>query len=301
MHIGTKIRKLGALLMSAVTLIAAAGCQGSSGSEASQSESTVSPTEVTGDVTITTFDVGKADAMIIQTANTVTVIDAGNKGDGKMIEKYLAAQGIDTVNTLIITHFDKDHVGGAARVINRLKVETIYVPDYTSEGDEYQSFMEKVNELGKELTVMKAGTDTAWIADDAHFKLYAAKETFYGKDEENDFSLVVYMQHGANTFLFAGDAEVARQREIISMKLGQVTYLKFPYHGNYMSTTEDFLNAVNPKYAVVCCSEEENADPSTVETLKTRGVEAYYTTNGDITAVCDGSKITFTQGAAAVS
>lgn len=293
MHVTKALRRLGALLLSAVSLLAAAGCQSSSSS--GKAEYSVTPTEVTGNVTVKVFNVGKADAIVIQTANTVTVIDAGNKGDGKYIDKYLSAQGIDTVDTLIITHFDKDHVGGAARIVNRLKVGTIYVPDYTSDSDEYKAFIEKVNETGKELTVMKAGSDTEWVADDAHCHLYAAKETNYGKDEENDFSLVLYMQHGSNTFLFAGDAEAARQKEILQYKLGAVTFLKYPYHGNYFSITEDFLDACNPKYAVICCSEEEDADPSTYETLKARGVEAYYTPNGNITAVSDGSTLTCTQ------
>lgn len=295
MHICSRIRKAGVLLLSALSLLSAAGCQ--SGGSGGKSDNSVAPTEVTGSVTVKVFDIGKADAIVIQTENTVTVIDAGNKGDGKKIEKYLAAQGIDTINRFIITHFDKDHVGGAARVINRMNVETIYVPDYTSELDEYKAFMEKVDELGKELTVMQAGTDQAWVDDDAHCKLFAPKETNYGKNEENDFSLALYMQHGSNTYLFAGDAEAARQKELMSLKLGAVTFLKYPYHGNYLPTTEDFLDAFNPKYTVICCSEEEDADPSTYETLKKRGVEAYYTTGGDVTVVSDGTSLTCTQEA----
>ena len=285
--------KLTALLLGAITLLTAAGCTQSSGSQ--EPESGI---PVTGDLTVTALNVGKADALVLQTQNAVTVIDTGNKGDGKQIEKFLTNQGIDTIDNLIITHFDKDHVGGAARVINRLTVKNVYVPDYSSDSDEYNSFIEKIGETQTPLTAMAAKSQTEWQADDARFTLYAPQETFYGKDEENDFSLVLYVQHGSNTLLFAGDAENARQQEIMDLKLGDVDFLKVPYHGNYMKTTEAFLDACNPKVAVVCCSEKENADPSTVETLQKRGIETYYTYQGTVTVVSDGKALRCEQQAA---
>ena len=78
---------------------------------------------------------------------------------------------------------------------------------------------------------------------------------------------------------------------------GKVDYLKFPYHGNYLSTTESFLDAFDPKFTVVCCSEKEYADPNTVETLEKRKITAYYTCDGDVTAVSDGKTLTCTQEA----
>lgn len=295
MPLRIKWKRFAAIFSAAAALLT--GCTGKDSGSGQSAVSKADVPAVTGDVTVTVFDVGKADAMVIQTANSVTVVDAGNKGDGKDIEQFLTAQGIDTIDTLMITHYDKDHVGGAARLVNRMNVGTIYVPDYTASSEEYQSFMEKITEKGKELTKMAAGTAQSWVSDDASFQLFAANKTNYGKNEENDFSLVLYVQHGDNTLLFAGDAEEARQQEIMAMSLGEVTFLKFPYHGNYLSTTENFLNAVNPKYTVICCSNQEYADPSTVQTLKDRGVEAYYTPDGTVTAVSNGKTMTLTQAA----
>ena len=291
-----QIHKLGALILSAFTLISASGCQSGSSETSVATESSFTPIAVTGEVTITSFNVTKADAFVIQTANSVTVIDAGLKGDGKKIEKFLSDQGIDTINNFIITHFDKDHVGGAARVVNRMNVENIFVPDYTSESEEYTSFIEKVNEKGYTPKVMNTGSIYSWVADDANFRIYAANETYYGKNEENDFSLVLYMEHGDNSFLFTGDAEEARQKEIMKLGLSDVTFLKYPYHGNYLSTTEDFLDMFSPDVAIICCSEVEDADPSLYETMEKRGIEAYYMQNGDVTIVSDGTKLTCTQG-----
>ncbi|MBR5361851.1 MAG: MBL fold metallo-hydrolase [Oscillospiraceae bacterium] len=284
-------KKLTALLLSALTLFSVSACTQQTDSAQTNS------IPVTGNVTLTSFNVGKADALVLQTANTVTVIDTGNKGDGKKIDKFLEKQGIDTVDTLIITHFDQDHVGGAARVINKLKVKQVYVPDYEKQSEEYDAFIEKVQETGTPMTVMPAKDQIEWQADDAAFSLYAPEQDYYGKDEENDFSLVLYVQHGENKLLFAGDAENARMKEIIGLKLGNVDFLKFPYHGNYLSSTEDFLDACKPKVSIVCCSAKENADPSTFETLQNRGVETYYMYNGDVTIVSDGKTLSCSQTA----
>lgn len=284
-------KKLTALLLGTLTWFSASACTTKSGQK---SEKTV---PVTGDVRITALNVGKADALVVQTQNTVTVIDTGEKGDGKKIEKFLEKQGIEAIDTLIITHFDKDHVGGAARLVNRMKIHTIYVPDYASESDAYTKFIEKVQENGNALTVLPAKGKLKWLADDAAMTLYAAEENRYGQNEENDFSLALYMQHGENTFLFSGDAENKRMQEIIGLQLGNVDFLKYPYHGNYLTLSEQFLDACQPKVSIVCCSEKEYADPETVAMLEKRGVDTYYTCNGVVTVTSDGKTLHCSQSA----
>lgn len=284
------LKKLAALLLGAMTALTASACQ-ESGSLPSDAHGTIADSALT----LTVFDVGKADAMVVQTEHSVTVIDTGNKGDGKKIEKFLEKQGIDTINTLIITHFDKDHVGGAARLANRLKIETVYVPNYQSASEEYLSFAEKAKETNLTITQMPMHSEQVWRADDAAFTLYAPNESFYGNNEENDFSLCLLLQHGKNTFLFAGDAEDARQKEIMSLNIGKVTFLKYPYHGNYLPTTEAFLDVFSPEMTVICCSKKEFAADSTVETLEKRGIETYYTNNGDLTVISDGKTLNCTQ------
>ena len=267
-------------------------------------EQSVSPTvntntsngsEITTEFKITSYDVGKGDAFLLQAPDYAVMIDTGYQNDGKSLTKKLMKNGVSTINALIITHFDKDHVGGAAKIIGSLKVEQIYVPDYVSELDEYKEFKEAADKSSAKLNVMKAAENTSWEAGELKFRLYAPNDTFYGKNEENDYSLALYIQHGANTFLFPGDAENTRMEEIIKLGLGAVTFLKFPYHGNYLKKTELFLDAYAPKYTIVTSSSKEPADPSTVETLQKRGVEAYYMQNGDVTVVSDGKTLTCTQ------
>lgn len=283
------IKKIAALLLGALSLLGVTACEGSS----SQNSEAAPPAD---SVTLTVFDVGKADAMILETKSSVTVIDTGCKGDGKIIEKYLGDKGIDKIDTLIITHFDKDHVGGAARVVKKFPIGTIYVPDYKSDSDEYLGFIQNASNADNKITPVPMKEQRTWKYDDAAFTLYAPNETDYGEKEENDFSLCLLMEHGENRFLFTGDAEEPRQQEIMDLNLGAVKFLKFPYHGNYLKTTEAFLDAFKPETAVICCSEKENADERTVETLKKRGIDAYYTTGGTVTVVSDGKKLVCSQG-----
>ena len=208
----------------------------------------------------------------------------------------LGDKGIDKIDTLIITHFDKDHVGGAARVVKKFPIGTVYVPDYKSDSDEYLSFIQNASNAGTAITQIPVTEQREWNYDGAAFTLYAPQKTDYGQNEENDFSLCLFMQYDNIKYLFTGDAEEARQREIMDLNLGTVDFLKFPYHGHYLKTTEDFLNACKPKSTVVCCSEKENADDKTVETLKNRGIEAYYTTGGNVTVRTDGSTMVCSQG-----
>ena len=78
-----------------------------------------------GEFEVTFLDVGKADAMILRTANSTVIIDCGEKGDGKDIVNMLSEEEITSVDCLIITHFDQDHVGGAAKVIKSISGEKV--------------------------------------------------------------------------------------------------------------------------------------------------------------------------------
>lgn len=74
--------------------------------------------------------VGKADTIILQTANHSAVIDCGEEDDSKEILQFLSDNSISCIDYLFITHFDKDHVGGVANVLNGMKTEKIITPLY---------------------------------------------------------------------------------------------------------------------------------------------------------------------------
>ncbi|MBO7474939.1 MAG: MBL fold metallo-hydrolase [Ruminococcus sp.] len=240
-----------------------------------------------GELKVTFFDVGKADAILLQSETANVVIDCGEKGDGKKISKLLEASDADTIDYLIITHFDKDHVGGAAKLIRGFDVKNVLTPDYDGTVEEYDKYKSALAE--KSITPMKLTEDVSFTLDGIDYTVYAPKKTFYGEDDENDFSLVTKVVHNKNTLLFTGDAMEQRLDEI--MDIGTCTLLKVPYHGRKLDNITDFLSAVKPKCAVVCTSIGEFSG-KVQDALKKSGATTYATCfNGDITAVSNGTTI----------
>ncbi|WP_164173409.1 ComEC/Rec2 family competence protein [Ruminococcus flavefaciens] len=238
---------------------------------------------------VTFLDVGKADAIVLQSESSTVVIDCGEKGDGKKISSILEESGTTVIDYLIITHFDKDHVGGAPKVLKTFDVKNVLTPDYTGNVSEYDKFAETLD--GRGITPMKLKEDISFTLDDVDYTVYAPKKDFYGDGDsaENNFSLVTKAVHHNNTLLFTGDAMEERLDEI--MDIGKCTLLKVPYHGRKLDNLGDFLKAVEPKCAVVCTDSNEFSGKMQ-DLLKKQKISTYATCfNGEITAVSDGSQI----------
>ena len=152
--------------------------------------------------------------------------------------------------------------------------------------------MNTVNE--KNLTVTRLTEDTSFVLDDVLFEVSVPKKRFY-KEGDNDYSLVISVTHGENTFLFTGDAEKERLSEVLSEFGRQYDFVKIPHHGKHNGNTKRFINTVKPTYAVICDSEKNPASDKTVSYLKTQGTEIYSTKDGDVAVVSDGKKILINQ------
>lgn len=245
--------------------------------------------EIYPDFTVDFLDVGKADCMVLRTENSTVVIDCGEKGDGKQILSLLAENEIETVDYLIITHYDKDHVGGSAKLINNIEVKNVLAPDYAEESNEVEKYNKALAE--KNITPILMHEDISFTLDDVKYTVYAPKKDFYGEDNDNDFSLVTKVVYHDTTMLFTGDAMEQRIEEI--MDIGKCTLLKVPYHARKIENLEDFIKRVKPKYAVACTSAKEFSD-STKNILNKYHAKCYSTCdNGNITAVSNGNDITF--------
>lgn len=244
----------------------------------------------TGRFTAQFIDAGKADAIVLRSESSTVVIDCGEKGDGKKVVAYLEEQGVTTVDYLIVTHYDRDHVGGAAKVIKSFDVKSVLAPDYEEESEEMTKYRKALNEKGITPTLVTA--DLSFTLDDTEYTVYAPEKNFYGEDNDNDFSLVTKVVHHDNVFLFTGDAMEQRLDEI--MDAGQCTLLKVPYHGRKLDNLGELLEAVKPACAVVCTSAGEFSG-KTQTLLDKTGIPVYATCyNGDITAVSNGKTIEMT-------
>lgn len=241
------------------------------------------------------YDMGKADAMLITTPSGVRIlIDTGTNKGGKALVQRFEKEGIDAIDTLIITHYDKDHVGGADKILEEIAVRQVIMPVYGKESKQHTQFMEAL-EANKDIAQlpMKIGSDMQMQSEDGvTMSLTAAHKKSYGKDEENDFSLAVRLQYGDTKFFFAGDAEAPRQKELLEEGDVKCDVLKVPYHGRLVSMSEKFLTEASPQIAYITDDEEDPASEDVIAMLKALGAKVYTSReDGTVTVFSDGERV----------
>ncbi len=240
-------------------------------------------------VKVTFFDVGKGDAVLIETANHCMMIDSGYDDTAEVILDYLKERETDRLDYLLLSHFDKDHVGGADRILVEVETGTVLQPDYQSDGGQYGEYMEVMRAQGKAPAVV---TQTMELSlDGVEFVIYPPQKKDY-EEEDNDFSLVVRMRYGDGSFLFAGDCEKERLNELLEQREFELAsdVLKVPHHGRKEKNSREFLSAVRPGTAVITSSKEKPADEEICGILEELGTDVYFTENGTVTVCWDGEK-----------
>lgn len=250
-------------------------------------------------LTITALPVGKADALILKTDDWAAMIDTGEERDGSYIRETLEAAGIDHLNLLLVTHFDKDHVGSAAELLETVGADQVLMPDYEGTRPEYAAFLSAL-EVHPETEVQRiTGTETLEIpagSVNTSLTIYAADDPEEIQDTEdeydNDMSLVANVTCGEKQFLFTGDIEKTRIRQMLESQVDwKADWIKMPHHGRYQKKVEKLLEAVNPFYAVICDGGDQLAEEETLDALKKRQIKAWETADGTVVTITDGKNI----------
>lgn len=278
-------RRLIALLLAALLLT---GCGEAPG--ASTAASTAAPLPVTGTLKVWCFQAGKADAFLIWNEAGAALIDTGESGFGKTILAKLEALGIGRLDYLILTHFDKDHVGGAKKLLGSVEVGTILQSNCPKEdASAYEKYREAAEAAGLEPVTVREKME--FTLGDAVFTVDPPARELYPEDPSNNSSLIVTLTHGANRLLFAGDAEELRLREFLQTDPAPCALLKLPHHGRWEKSLPALVAAVAPAWAVITSSEEEPEDPETLALLERAGVETFLTRTAPVEIVSDGEAL----------
>jgi len=264
------MKKVLLFLLAAALLLSCTGCAGT-GHTAS----------------VTFFKAGKADAAVVQTENAVILVDTGLAKNSDDLIEELAERGVEAIDVLILSHFDKDHVGGAADILAAFPVRTVYQSNYPKDSEEYEAYTAALAAAGIEpVTVTDA---VSFTLDGLSVVIDGPDQALYAVDPSNNSSLIATVTCGDVTVLFAGDAENARLTEYLEnyTRPAGTLLLKVPYHGHWQSALPDFLTAVSPDIAVIPCSknepDEEEIDAVTA-LLDDLGAEIHLTCDGDYTA-----------------
>ena len=261
-----------------------------SGSDASNTAST----EENNEIRVNFLNVGKADCIAIEIEDKLIMIDTGTTESIEVVDEYLELKGYDTIDMLFITHFDKDHVGGAAHLIENYNVgkviTTFYEAKVSDEIDNYHAALEE-----KGITPDLVSSDETLNVGDVSFAIYPPQQTEYEKDTSNNSSLVIRMVYGNTSFLFAGDAQKERINELLEIPDLRSDVLKIPHHGNLKKNSEDLIDYIDPDYAVITCSDEEPEDEELVELLENREITTYLTRDGMVSITSDGETLSVSQ------
>lgn len=249
--------------------------------------------EVYDDLRVSFLDVGQADSVLIENKNEVMLIDAGNNEDGKLLVKYFKEKGITNFKYLVGTHPHEDHIGGMDDVINNFEVGTIYLPDVITTTKTFVDVLEAMENKNINYTVPKIG-ESFEIGDAILQVIYTGKE----KNDLNNSSIVLRLTYGKTSFLFMGDATSRVEKKILSSKMNiESDVLKMGHHGSKYSSTNDFLDKVNAKYAVISAgtgNSYKHPHDVTLKKLEKRNMTVHRTDfEGTIIATSDGENITF--------
>lgn len=201
--------------------------------------------EVDSNLEIQYLDVGQADAILIENSGEFLLIDAGNNEDGKLIVQYCQEMGITKLKYLVGTHPHEDHIGGMDDVIEAFEIGTIYIPDVITTTKTFTDVLDAIEAKNMTYTVPKIGEK--FSVGDANIRVI-----YTGTDSKdlNDASIVLKLTFGTNTFLFTGDATEDVEEVILDEDI-QADVLKVAHHGSSYSTSDKFLETVNPKYAIL--------------------------------------------------
>ena len=244
-------------------------------------------------VTVHFLDVGQGDSEFIELPEgKCMLIDASTAEYGDDIVSTVQELGYDKIDYIVATHPHADHIGGMAQVIESLDIGEIYMPKAVSTSKTFENLLETISDNNLQITSATAGKEICSYSNLTAKFLAPVGDSY---DETNDFSAVVKITYGDNSFLFMGDAEKSAEGEMLAKDIYSLNadVLKVGHHGSSSSTGIEFLQAVNPQYAVISCGEGNSyghPHRETTDLLKSFKVKIFRTdTDGNITVSCDGS------------
>lgn len=233
--------------------------------------------------------IGKADCIIINTGSKIVMIDTGEAENYDIIDDYMSNKGYNTIDTLILTHYDKDHIGGASELILNYNVATVIESKFDDSTVEYINYHNTI--YSQNSTLMKLTENYKFIYDSCEFEIDIPKKNKYEVKQDNNTSLIISMKCGEKRFLFCGDAMELRLEEFINEKYGCYDLAKLPYHGNYLENYRDFLSSTKISYGIITDSKKNPASNETLSLLTECGIATYQTRNGLVSISTDGKEI----------
>ncbi|ABK61322.1 ComEC/Rec2 family competence protein [Clostridium novyi] len=240
------------------------------------------------------IDVGQGDSALVQQDGYTMLIDAGPNSAENILVNYIRGLGIKRLDYVIGTHPHEDHIGGLDKVIDNFEIGTLLMPKKIANTKTFKDVLLAAKHKGLNITQPIIGTN--YNLGKATFRILAPKDHAY--KSTNNYSIVQKLRFGNRSFIFTGDAEKFSESEILQLGYDiKADVLKVGHHGSKTSSTNSFLDKVNPKYAVISCEKGNcygHPHKVIMDKLKSRNIKVYRTDEcGTIIATSNGEDISF--------
>jgi len=252
---------------------------------------------------VTFLDVGQGDSAFVHLPNGKNLlIDGGmltsNYDTGKMVlEPFLRWRGVGTIDAVISTHPDNDHAGGLLYVLNNFKVNQFIARDGINQN---RSLYKRLCKIANQKKILHNDNPKALFTDSdivqVEFLPNLKIRSINPETDVNNNSIVLRIRYGKVGFLFTGDIEAEAEQKLVSLGADlKADILKVPHHGSSTSSTEKFIEAVDPKYAIFSVGVRNRfgfPEPIVVNRYRKLGVQIYRTDqSGAITFYSNGKKV----------
>ena len=209
------------------------------------------------------IDVGQAESILIVQNGFTMLVDSGDNFTGDDVVRYIKNLGIDKIDIFLITHFHRDHAGGAHKIISSLDVKKIVCHKFSDLSTMQERFWyidmsisRSIRETFGSMSIfMESACENNKLKnfDVGDAKVYTLSQNNDAVNVNNK-SIVFKLVYGDFSMLFMADAESDVEKELLEEDADlSADVLKIGHHGSKTSTTDEFLDMVNPKYAVVSC------------------------------------------------
>ena len=209
------------------------------------------------------IDVGQGDStLVITPQNKKILIDGGGSefGDydvGKdTLLPYLLDRGVKSIDYIIVSHFDTDHVQGILVVMQTLSVKNVIISKQIEDSENYRNFIEIVEQNKINVKIVESGNRIN-IEKNLYFDvLWPNSKQMISENPLNNNAIVCKLNYNNFSMLFTGDIEEEAEREILESYKNNLNYLKstvlkVAHHGSKSSTIQEFLDAVSPRFALI--------------------------------------------------